>query len=99
MPFLAQRDVDIHAGYHDRVAHRNNVRRALCAHDSADLRDIEHIALFHAAGFYKLEGLGIDKHSACRDSRAHGVRLFGHIHHFGSAVFVKMSKISHNSLS
>lgn len=24
-----------------------------------DLRDIEHIALFHAAGFYKLEGLGM----------------------------------------
>jgi hypothetical protein len=52
-----------------------------------------------AAAFYKLKGIGVYQHSRTGDSHALADRLFAHIHHLGTALFVKMSKIRHVSAS
>ena len=94
--FFVQRKIQIDAVHQNGVAHGDDVRGPLGAHDTGDLGHGQHVALLHATGADEGEGLLVHQHPACGHSHALGDRLLAHVHHFGPALFIKMGKIRHD---
>ena len=78
-----------------RVAHRDEVRRVLGAHDARNLRDGENVTLFHAAGLYKLKGFAVNEYPAGGNGSTDGDGLFPDVYHLCPALIVEMSEIRH----
>ena len=95
---LIQREPKVNAGDLHRMAHRDQLRRALRAHDARHLRDREHVALLHAAGTNEVKRLPVHQYARGGDGLAVRDVLFPDVHHPRAALIVKMCKIRHVSL-
>ena len=85
-------------GEHQRMAKRDQIRRALGRHDPGDAGDAEHVALFVAAAAHLFEGPGQHADPAGGDRDPPGAVLGADIDHVRLAVLIKMGKVSHCSV-
>ena len=92
-PALVEPEGEIDSVEQDRVAHWDDIGRALGPHNARDLRHGKHIALFHAAGADEIKCRPIHEHARCGGRGAAALRLFADIDHFGASFVVEVRKI------
>ena len=77
------------------MAHRDQIRRALRAHNAGGLGDGEHVPLRDLSPTDLLERLRLHEHAHLCGGGSECVRFFRHIHHPCPAGLVKVRKFSH----
>ena len=86
-------DFDFRLGDVERVAHGDEVARALTRHDACDARACEDVALFGAVLEHHGLGLGVHEDGALGDCDSFGDLLVSHIDHAHVAVLIHMREI------
>src|SRR5690349_21607809 len=81
------------------MAKRDQVRRALGAHDAGEPRDREHVALLDAALLNERERRGLHDDRALGGCHPFSLRLVGDVDHAGLALFVEMRELRHRCYS
>ena len=93
MVLLVQVQVQPDAAQKEGMAHGDQVRCPLGAHDAGNLGCRQHIAFFHPAAFDQFKCMGIEQHTTFCHGSSFCNLLVAHIDHPGPAALVKMGEI------